>query len=102
MLLALQGGTGVVLADEACAPKAFRWEEDCGGLREVEGSLSALDHLRYIPLSDSGSVWLTLGAEYRFKSEYLKEPDWALNPGDVSAASRIGDVYALRGDFGCP
>jgi hypothetical protein len=56
MLLALQGATGVVLADEACAPKAFRREEDCGGLREVEGSLS-----------DSGSVWLTLGAEYRWQ-----------------------------------
>jgi hypothetical protein len=81
MLLALQGGTGVVLAEQACAPKAFRLEEDCGGLREVEGSLSALDHHRYIPLSDSGSVWLTLGAKYRFKSEYLNAPDWGTQTG---------------------
>jgi hypothetical protein len=82
LLLALQGGIGVVLAEEACAPKAFRWEEDGGGL-EVEGSLSVLDHLRYIPLSDSRLVRLTLGAEYRFKSEYLNAPNWALKPGDI-------------------
>jgi hypothetical protein len=31
MLLALQGGTGVALADEACPPKMFRWEETYRG-----------------------------------------------------------------------
>jgi hypothetical protein len=101
MLLAILGATGVVPADEACAPKAFRWEEDCGGLRKVEGSLSVLDHLRYIPLSDSGSVWLALGAEYRFKSEYLNAPDWALKPGDAKYAA-YGERALLHGDLRTP
>ena len=60
----------------------FRWEEDCSKLRSESAPLSALDRLRFIPLNRAGSVWLTLGAQYRFKTEYLDEPDYGLRSAD--------------------
>jgi hypothetical protein len=71
-------GAGNVAADDQCPPKLFRWEEDCSSLREATGALGAIDRFRYIPLSDSGSVWLTLGGEYRFRTDYIDALDWGL------------------------
>jgi len=76
-------GAGHAVAEDQCPPKMFRWEEDCSRLREATGAPGAIDRLRYIPLSDSGSVWLTLGAEYRFRTDYIDKLDWGLKRGDV-------------------
>jgi hypothetical protein len=67
-------------AEDPCAVKLFRWQEDCRDLRDRGASLGAVERLRYIPLNTSGSVWLTLGAEYRLKTEYFNTPDFALAP----------------------
>src|SRR5581483_10206484 len=56
-------------AVDACAPKPFRWEEDCSVL---------------------GLSWLRLGAEYRLKTEYLDAPDYGLKPADV-AYTAVGE-----------
>src|ERR1700722_12382882 len=66
------------LAQENCPVKPFRWAEDCSGL---SGSvLDGIDRLRYISLDDAGSVWLTLGGEYRLKVEMLDAPDFDIKP----------------------
>lgn len=58
-------------AVDACAPKLYRWQEDCRGLAERGTPPQGLDSLRYLPLTDTGSAWLTLGGEYRLKVESL-------------------------------
>ncbi len=79
-----------------CPIRAFRWQEDCSSLRGQ--SLSGIDELKYIPLSDSGSVWLTLGGEYRFKSETLDPPDFGIRPTDKSYTA-IGQRFLLHADL---
>jgi hypothetical protein len=69
-------------AAQTCPFKLFRWEEDCSVLRGEAGASSGLDQLRFIALNGSGSVWLTVGAQYRFKTEYLDAPDYHLKPVD--------------------
>jgi len=70
------------MAADSCAPRMFRWEEDCRSLRGQ--TLSGLDDLKFVPLSGSGSAWLTLGGEYRFKTESLDPPDFGIRPTDRS------------------
>jgi hypothetical protein len=67
-------------ASESCAIRQFRWQEDCSMLRGQ--ALSELDLPRYIPLSETGSVWLTLGGEYRLRSESLDAPDFGVGPSN--------------------
>jgi hypothetical protein len=64
---------------DACAPRQFRWQEDCrpGDAREL-----LIDRLRAIPLVDDNAFWLTLGGEYRFRVESLDEPTFGLRPVD--------------------
>lgn len=86
----------VALAQGACAVQMFRWAEDCSSLRGEE--LSGIERLRYIPLTPSGSVWLTLGAEYRVKTEYLNAPDYMLRPGDRQYTA-TGERLLLHADL---
>jgi len=83
-------------AADVCLPRLFRWQEDCRSLRGQ--SLSGLDAVKYIPLSDSGSVWVTLGGEYRFKSETLDSPDFGIRPADRSYTA-IGQRFLLHADL---
>jgi hypothetical protein len=63
----------------ACAPRQFRWQEDC---RPRDAPQSFVDRLRAIPLVDDDTLWLTLGGEYRFRVESLDEPSFGLRPVD--------------------
>ncbi|HEV7445142.1 MAG TPA: hypothetical protein VGO18_21280, partial [Steroidobacteraceae bacterium] len=65
-------------AADSCAVRQFRWEEDCRSLRGQ--TLRGLDQLRYLPLT--GSVWLTLGGEYRLRSESLDAPNFGIRASD--------------------
>lgn len=78
--------------------KLFRWAEDCSALRDDQRSVRGLDELRYIPLDSSGSVWLTLGGEYRLKSEYLDSPDYGLGRGD-EAYTAFGERFLTHADL---
>jgi len=60
--------------------------------------LSGLDELRYILLSESGSVWLSLGGEYRLKSESLDPPDFGVRPTDESYTA-IGQRFLVHADL---
>jgi hypothetical protein len=87
-----------VWADPGCALKPFRWDEDCSNLRGQAGPPSGLERLRYIALTDSGSVWLTLGGEYRFKTEYFNAPAFALQPV-YERYTAVGERFLLHADL---
>ena len=65
-------------APDSCAPQVFRWADDCHALAARGESLAGLQRLRYVPLTSSGSAWLTLGGEYRFKVESLSKPSFGI------------------------
>jgi hypothetical protein len=86
------------LAEASCPVQAFRWNEDCSELRGQDGSLSPLERLRYIPLDETGSVWLTFGGEYRIKTEYFNAPDFLLKPPDQRYTA-TGERALLHADL---
>jgi hypothetical protein len=74
-------------APDPCAPQVFRWADDCRALAARSESLVGLQRLRYVPLTSSGDVWLTLGGEYRFKVESLSKPSFGIRGGESYTAS---------------
>ena len=82
--------------DAACAPHAFRFEEDCHGLAGER--LSGTDRLRYLPLGADGELWLTIGGEYRAKAETLDVPNFGVSPADHAYLAR-GQRFELDGDL---
>lgn len=81
-----------------CAVKPFRWMEDCEALRADHHLLRGPERLRYVPLNHSGSLWLTLGAEYRLKTEYLDAPDYGLGHGE-EAYTATGERFLAHADL---
>jgi alginate export protein len=98
LLVAALGVDNASAAGSSCPVKMFRWEEDCSNLRSESASPLGLDRLRFIALNETGSVWLTLGAEYRFKTEYLDAPDYGLRSVD-QAYTAIGQRVLLHADL---
>jgi len=89
-----------------CPPKPFRYEEDCSTLSGEP--LTGLERLRYLPITSAGDWWLQLGGEYRFRTEYLDRPNYAIGPspkytalghrwlGHALARSSLGAVFFLE------
>lgn len=75
MAFALGGAAGA--ADYQI--KTFRWEEDYSSLssRPLEG----LEQLKFIPLGEDKSWWLTLGGEIRLRSDNIQNGSFSLRPG---------------------
>jgi len=69
-------------ADRACEPQPFRFEDDCRGLASQSVDLHGLDRLKYLPLTEDGSIWLTVGGEYRARVESLDQPNFGVSPVD--------------------
>jgi Alginate export len=92
------GIRAALAAEDSCAVKPFRWQEDCRNLREREASLGVLERLRYLPLNASGTVWLTLGGEYRLKTEYFNAPDFFLRP-TFERYTAVGERFLLHADL---
>jgi hypothetical protein len=104
LLIALLAGAasfairGAPAAEDPCAVKPFRWQEDCRNLRDRQASLGPLERLRYLALNMSETVWLTLGAEYRVKTEYYNAPDFFLRP-DFERYTAVGERVLLHADL---
>jgi hypothetical protein len=84
--------------EDPCAVKLFRWQEDCRDLRDRQTLLGPLERLRYLPLNMSETVWLTLGAEYRVKTEYYNAPDFFLVPA-FERYTAIGQRMLVHADL---
>jgi len=65
-----------------------RWQEDWSALADPTSRTEPLDALKYIPLSDDGSAYLSFGANARERVEYL---DAAL----FGVAERKSNTYLL-------
>jgi Alginate export len=74
-------------AIDPCAPKVFRWQDDCQALAAKTEPLSAIQRLRYVPLTEAGTAWLTLGGEYRWKIESLDQPSYGIRGVEAYTAT---------------
>ncbi|MDR6788139.1 hypothetical protein J2Y58_001497 [Sphingomonas sp. BE138] len=63
---------------EGTVPGKFnvsRWAEDWRGMRDPAKRDDPLDRLKYLPLTDSGDVYLTLSGELRYRVQETTNPD---------------------------
>ena len=71
---------------EAPSIESVRYTEDYGYLRttgtEATEAMRPWTSLKYIPLSDSGDIYLTLGAEFRLRYERFQDNNWGEGPQD--------------------
>ena len=71
------------------APAYYRAEEDCRSLGRYSPQgvqRSGLQRLKYLPISASGKVSLTFGAELRWRHEYYDPPRFGLQGGHPFSA----------------
>ena len=73
-----QGGT----FSEAPSYRLDRADEDYSYLRPPGRRTDLWDPLKYLPLNESGSWYLSFGGEARLRYEYFKHPGWGDNPED--------------------
>src|SRR5579863_1792071 len=72
-------------------PQFFRWNEDYSALANRAAPLPYPLRLKYLPLGDSGQVYVSLGGEYRFRVDSYGAPDFGLHgaPGFTSLQHRL-------------
>ena len=58
--------------------------EDWRFLRDPAQRIARYDRLKFIPLNDSGTNYLTFGLENRTEFQYLNSSDWGAGPQDHS------------------
>src|SRR5690349_6434458 len=58
--------------------------EDWGFLRDPSKRIDPYDRLKFIPLNDSDTNYLTLGVENRIEFQYLKNNAWGAGPQDLT------------------
>lgn len=83
--LALAASAAVARADVPATPPAYtpvRWNEDYSYLKNAPASADPLDKLKYIPLNDSGDVYLSLGGQARYRYEYFNNANFGVGPQD--------------------
>jgi hypothetical protein len=61
--------------------KSLRWEEDYSYLASSPHALEGLEALKFIPLTDDKSSWLTLGGEIRLRLDDIQNGSFSLRPG---------------------
>ncbi len=59
-----------------------RYEEDYRFLRDSDQKTNFFDPIKYIPLNESESVYLTLGGETRQHFEFIDNNNWGQGPQD--------------------
>src|SRR5687767_14615468 len=62
--------------------RQLRYDEDYRYLRDSARRTDFLDPIKYIPLTESGASYLTLGGEIRDRYEYFRNPIWGAAPQD--------------------
>ena len=56
--------------------------EDWSFLGDPAKRVDPYDRLKFIPLNDSGTIYLTLGLENRTEFQYLNSNNWGAGPQD--------------------
>jgi hypothetical protein len=70
---------------------SLRHEEDWSFLRDYSGERDVFDSIKYIPLNDSGSMWLSFGGQMRERVEIWNSFNFDQTPG-----AKSDDVYLLH------
>nr|WP_246357086.1 alginate export family protein [Pyxidicoccus fallax] len=91
----LVGGRAGAQAPSPPPFKMLRAEEDYRYLRAPDAPRAPLDGLKYLPLDEEGSVFLSLGGDLRQRVEYYRHPEWAEIPATDTAWLQR---YMLHGD----
>jgi hypothetical protein len=65
----------------------FRWKEDYSFLRDRYETLTPPENLKFLPLNESKTTYLTLGGEVRERMESYDDPFFGLPPGGANFTS---------------
>jgi hypothetical protein len=76
--------------------KLNRADEDYRYLRDPARRTDLWDPLKYVPFSEAGSWYLSLGGEARERYEYFNHPNWGKDPQDHGY---LLQRYFLHGDL---
>lgn len=85
MLLTALGSAALARAENQAERPVYRLlrpDEDWSALRDPAVPTDGLDALKFIPLNQTGSAWLTLGGEARERYEYFENASWGAGPQD--------------------
>lgn len=100
LLAALIGAVDSFAANAAeaspCSPQVYRWQDDCTLLATAPAQSFPLN-LRYLPLADDGSLWMTLGAEYRLKTDSITAPAFGIT--QIGGFTATGQRFLLDADL---
>jgi hypothetical protein len=86
-----------------------RWNEDYTYLRDPAKRTDPLDPIKYMPFNDSGSVYLSLGGQFRERYEYFNHANFGSGVQDqdgyllhrllLNADLHLGDNVRVFGQF---
>ena len=82
LLLAAIFYIGQSIAQDKIIFRQLRYEDDFGYLRSKDRN--EYEQLKFIPLSDNASSYLSLGSDLRLQYFYLKHEDWGDTPQDTN------------------
>ncbi len=83
----------------SCSPPAYalnRADENYQSLREPACRIGFWDPVKYMPLDESGSWYLSLGGEARERYEYFNNPNWG---GGPPGSGYLLQRYFFHADF---
>ena len=103
ILIVMQcGSPGLLCADTGRGPgnppsyALNRADEDYGYLADRHRRSDFWDPIKFVPLTDSGSWYLSFGGEARQRYEYFNRPNWGKDPQDHGYHLQR---YFLHGDL---
>lgn len=82
---------------ERPAYKKLRYEENWSILRTPELRTDPFEPIKYLPLTEDGNTWLSLGGEIRERYEYTADPTWGDDPQDRHGV--FLQRYVVHGDL---
>ena len=94
-ILAVPGQPGASNLPDPPTYKILRYEEDYAYLRDA-GPTGFFDRIKYIPFTDDGEKYLSIGGEIRQRYEYTANPAWGQDPQDKNGV--LLQRYVLHGD----
>jgi hypothetical protein len=75
-------GSAASVAAQSAPYRQLRYDEDFRYLGDPSRAVDALDAIKYMPFTDRGDVYLTLGGEVRERYEYFHNAQWGAGPED--------------------
>lgn len=107
--LALTAAVRADMATERPGFRLLRQDEDWSVLRDPALRTDWCDALKFLPLNQNETAWLTLGGEARERYEYFENANWGAGPQDdngyflhrfmLHAAAHVSDSFRVFTQF---